>query len=184
MSNENTIDFITSKEVVIVGTCDMILELNTYCSNRHQHIIESLKSVINCDIFGENEDAYQSLTSVFIDKEQIWNLDLVCALNLLSIHQAINFLKLYDKSSIYSDSNLCNEVELIVTSLKSSKYLSLTEFKDYSDKRSIEQLLADINANENTTGLSTLCHGDIVSSDKLGYQDQPTDCRKDHWVLS
>lgn len=140
----------------------MRIELNSFCEVRHDYILSSMPSVVKREAFDNLSGQFYDLASLMQDNELTWNLDLVCALNLLAIHRVLDIVKQSDSACVYGKNELNIELEKIITELKSSKYLSFSEFKEFSDRRNVEQLLNDINATENNTGLRMLCNGDIV----------------------
>lgn len=170
MCNEETADFISTAEVVIVATCDLKIELNTYCEGRHDYILDTMSNIVKREAFNAYSSEFHTLASLFLDREEVWNLDLVCALNLLAVHRVLDIVRQSDTAEVYTDEDVIRSINSIVESLKSSKYLSFSEFKKFSDKRNVEQLLDEINATENKTGLSMLCNGDIVVNLHPGYQ--------------
>jgi hypothetical protein len=142
-----------------------------------------MSDIVQRKAFTDLERESYDLSSIFEDKEVVCNLDLVCALNLLAIHRVVSILKRLDTAEIYGDERMYASLESIVAELKTSKYLSLSEFKDFSDRRNIERLLTDINAAENNTSLSRLCNGDIVVYFHQGHQVESSDSRPTCGIL-
>jgi gamma-glutamyl phosphate reductase len=141
---------------------DMKCELNTYCSSRHEHIINAMDEIVVMN--QATNSKIENLSNIFKDKESTYNLELMCALNLLALHKVFKLLNKLEPTQEYLDPSLKNYLIKIVNALKSSEFLSLAQFREFSDQKTLAVLLTDINQMDIDNGISKLYNGDIVIS--------------------
>lgn len=153
-------DFISATEITYVSQMDLRNELNTYCSNRHEQILKAMNEIV--DAKQAQKQGIDDLSNVFINKESTYNLELMSALNLLAIRRVFKQLRYLEPNQEYLDREQTDYFMKIVNNLKSSEFLSLSQFKEYSEKRTLSQLLVDINQMDMDNGISKLYNGDIV----------------------
>lgn len=77
--------------------------------------------------------------------------------------EGFKLLNKLEPNQEYLDPELKTYLTKIVNALKNSEFLSLAQFKEFSDQRTLAVLLTDINKMDIDNGISKLYNGDIVS---------------------
>lgn len=154
-------DFISATEITYVTQMSMKGELNTYCSSRHEHIIQAMSEIVESSV--ATKAVVENISGIFKNIEATYNLELMCALNLLAIQRVFKLLNKLEPNQEYLDPELKTYLTKIVNALKNSEFLSLAQFKEFSDQRTLAVLLTDINKMDIDNGISKLYNGDIVS---------------------